>query len=316
MEQALTFWNLLFAALPIFLLIFMGAYFRYKGTLDAHADATLFWLVINVLTPCLIFDSFLGNKALENASNLLIAPILGFSTVLIGMAIAALAAPAIGVKKIMEKRAFLSCVSLYNYGYIPIPIILIFFPKDVLGMLFVFNVGLEIALWTVGYITIVGRTSLVASVKRVCTPPLMAIVFSVIANYTCGGNPLPASLARIVHMAGQGTIPLALLVIGATIFDHAPIVYSQEKWGPVVWGTILRLLVIPATFVAMAYFLPIPDQLKTVLCVQAGMPSAVLPIIFIRKHGGDLQMAISIIVATSLLSLITMPIWLSLTLGR
>jgi malate permease and related proteins len=66
----------------------------------------------------------------------------------------------------------------------------------------------------------------------------------------------------------------------------------------------------------MAFFLPIPDQLKTVLCVQAGMPSAVLPIIFIRKHGGDLQMAISIIVATSLISLITMPLWLSLTLGR
>lgn len=316
MEQELTFWNLFVAALPIFLLMFMGAYFRYKGTLDAHADATLFWLVIHVFTPCLIFDSFLGNKALENASDLLIAPVLGFATVLIGMAIAALIAPAVGVKKIIEKRAFLSCVSLYNYGYIPIPIILLFFPKDVLGMLFVFNVGLELALWTVGYITIVGRTSWQDSLKRICTPPLIAILLAIIVNYTYGCNPLPASFARIVHMTGQGTIPLALLVVGATIFDHAPIVYSQEKWGPVIWGTVLRLLVIPCTFVAMAYFLPIPSQLKTVLCVQAGMPSAVLPIIFIRKHGGDLQMAISIIVATSLISLITMPIWLALTLGR
>jgi malate permease and related proteins len=239
MEQSLTFWNLFLAALPIFLLIFLGAYFRYKGTLDAHADATLFWLVIHVFTPCLIFDSFLGNKALENAANLVIAPILGFLTVLIGMGIAALVLPAFGVREIAEKRAFISCVSLYNYGYIPIPIILMFFSKDVLGMLFVFNVGLEIALWTIGYITIVGRTSLWISLKRVCTPPLIAIVVSVITNYTCGGNPLPVSLTRVIHMAGQGTIPLALLVIGATIFDHAPIVYSQEKWGPVIGGTIL-----------------------------------------------------------------------------
>jgi malate permease and related proteins len=315
MEPSFSFLSLFFAVLPIFLLMFMGAYYRYKGTLDAHADATLFWLVIHVFTPCLILDSFLGNRALENAANLLIAPILGFSTVLIGMAIAAVAAYAIGLTKLAEKRAFLSCVSLYNYGYIPIPIILLFFPKDILGMLFIFNVGLELALWTVVFMTIVGKTSLQDTLKRVCTPPLMAIVFSLGVNCFYDGNPMPASLARIVHMVGQGTIPLALLVIGATIFDHAPIVYSKGGWGPVVCGTVLRIAVIPAVFVAMAYFLPIPGQLKTVLCVQAGMPSAVLPIIFIRRHGGDLQMAIRIIVITSILSLITMPIWLSMTLS-
>ena len=81
-----------------------------------------------------------------------------------------------------------------------------------------------------------------------------------------------------------------------------------------VAGVVLRLLVIPAIFVAMAYLLPIPASLKTVLCVQAGMPSAVLPAVLVRQYGGDLQMAVRIIVATSILCLVTMPAWLSFVL--
>ena len=83
----------------------------------------------------------------------------------------------------------------------------------------------------------------------------------------------------------------------------------------VLAGIILRLLVIPSTFVAMASLLPISGDLKTVLYIQAGMPSAVLPIVLVRQYGGDLQLAIRIIVSTSVLCLLTMPAWLSLVLG-
>ncbi len=128
-DYGLSFWSLFFAVIPIFGIMFLGAYFRYRGTLDAHADSTLFWLVLHVFTPCLIFDSFLGNRALSNAASLLIAPVLGFSTVLIGMVAATFGGALLGLSKLAEKRAFVSCVSLYNYGYIPIPIILLFFPQ-------------------------------------------------------------------------------------------------------------------------------------------------------------------------------------------
>jgi malate permease and related proteins len=312
MEENLTFLNVFCAVVPIFGLIFLGAFFRYRGTLDADADKTIFWLVLHIFTPCLIFDSFLGNKALENAGNLISAPIIGYCTVLIGMAASSYVARCLGLVGVDEKRAFISCVSLYNYGYLPIPIILIFFPKEILGTLFVFNVGLELAMWTVVFMTIVGRTTLLETLKRVCTPPLLAIVLAVITNYFFVGNPLPVSVARLVHMTGQGTIPLALFVIGATIFDHAPIVSTQEGWRPVVWGTLLRLFFIPMTFIALALTFPLPEQLKTILFIQAAMPSAVLPIMFIRTYGGDLQLAIRIIVVTSLVSLITIPIYLSI----
>ena len=315
MTHAPSFFDLFFAILPLFMVGVMGVYFRKHGGMTAHADETIMWLLIHLFTPCLIVDSFLGNKSLENFWEVLIAPVLGFFTVLIGIALARLAGRLLGLDKRGQQGTFTLCVSLYNYGYIPIPIILLFFDKDVLGMLFIYNMGLELALWTLGFMTLTGHSSLWASIKKAINPPLIAIVLSFIVNAFCVTDPLPPSLARIVHMIGQATIPMALLLVGATVYDNFPAAKSLRSPAPVVVGIVLRLLIIPIFFVAMAFWLPISEDLKTVLCVQAGMPSAVLPIILVRQYGGDLQLAIRIIVATSVLCLFTMPAWLSFALG-
>ncbi len=315
MDHSISFFSLFFAVVPLFLLSVLGMYFRKHGGMTTQADETILWLLINLFTPCLIVDSFLGNEALDSMSNLIVAPILGFSTVVIGIVLSSLCAQLIGFEKREQERTFVTCVSLYNYGYIPIPLIMLFFSKQILGMLFVYNVGLELAMWTLGYIALTGKISLLESLKRTITPPLIALLFCLVVNAVWKENPLPFSLARIIHMMGQATIPMALLVVGATVFDHMQSVHGVGVTKPVVAGVLLRLLVIPLTFVAMAFYLPIPEPLKIVLCIQAGMPSAVLPIILVRMYGGDLQLAIQIIVSTSVLCLLTLPAWLSLVLG-
>ncbi len=316
MDVAPSFLNLFFAVIPLFFVGLLGVYFRKHGGMAIHADETILWLLINLFTPCLIVDSFLGNEALDKLSNLIIAPILGFSTVIIGIILSSVCAQFLGFAKREQERTFVACVSLYNYGYIPIPIIMLFFSKEILGMLFVYNVGLEIAMWTLGYIALTGKVSLRGSLKRVFTPPLIAIVISLAVNAWFNENPLPFSLARIIHMIGQATIPMALLLVGATVYDHISSFKNLDAIKPVAAGVLLRLFFIPLIFVAMAFYLPIPESLKVVLCVQAGMPSAVLPIVLVRLYGGDLQLAIRIIVATSVLCLITLPAWLSFALGR
>lgn len=314
MEVPPTFFELFFAIIPLFLVGMMGFYFRKHGGMLVHADETILWLLLNLFTPCLIIDSFLGNKSLDNLRNLIEAPILGFCTVLIGILCTRIAGHFLHLDQKRQQGSFDLSVALYNYGYIPIPIIILFFGKDVLGMLFVYNVGMEISLWTLGFLVLTGHTSFKESLKRSITPPLLAVVLSLIANAYFLENPLPLSLVRVIHMIGQATIPMALLLVGATIFDHFPSIRTLRPLRPVVAGVVLRLLIIPSIFVAMAYLLPIQAQLKTVLCVQAGMPSAVLPIVLIRQYGGDLQLAIRIIVATSVLCLLSMPLWLSLVL--
>jgi predicted permease len=189
---------------------------------------------------------------------------------------------------------------------------MLFFDKEVLGILLLFNAGLDFALWTAGYLMLSAHGSLKDGLKHLINPPLVAIVGAVFLNLLLGENPLPLGVARIIHMIGQATIPVALLLTGAMVFDHAPVVRTVSPLRPILYALGLRLLFLPALFVLLALFLPISNELKIVLCVQAAMPSAVIPIILVRQYGGDVTLAIRIVVATSVVAVFTMPIWLSL----
>src|SRR4051812_31334303 len=78
---------LLAAVAPVFLQIVLGWLIRRIGWLTEEADASLLRVIVNLLYPCLILDTILGNPALEKAGNVLLAPIAGFFTVVLGYAL-------------------------------------------------------------------------------------------------------------------------------------------------------------------------------------------------------------------------------------
>jgi len=305
-----SFFQIFIALIPLFGLAFLGAFFRYRGTMDAKADSTILWLIIHLFTPCLIFDSILGKKALEDLFVLVKAPLVGFSTVIIGLGIAWCGAKLLKLSS-FQARTFIPCVALYNFGYIPIPVISLFFDGDVLGVLFLFNMGFELAMWSIAFWILAGSHGSKSLVRRFFRPPLVALLLAITMNSIFGYNPLPESIMRMIHMMGQATIPLALLFVGTAAFDHGAIVGSRP-WSPMIVAVFLRLLVIPAVFMIFVFFCSLPDALRIVVAVQAGMPAAVLPVVLTQKYQGDIQLAIRIFIVTSILSLLTMPWWLSI----
>ena len=66
--------------LPVFGIIIVGLLIRKLAWLSEEADRSLLQVNINLLFPCLILDSTLGNPALSKASNLILAPLVGVGT--------------------------------------------------------------------------------------------------------------------------------------------------------------------------------------------------------------------------------------------
>jgi predicted permease len=52
-----------------------------------------------------------------------------------------------------------------------------------------------------------------------------------------------------------------------------------------------------------------------VLVVQAAMPAAVFPIVLARHYGGQPLVAVQVVLATTALGLLVIPLWLSLGLA-
>ena len=175
MSEFLTVLN---AVLPIFCLAGAGVALRQLNWLTADADASLLRVTINVLMPCLVFDSILGNEAFAQHGNVWLPPLIGFGTVALGIPLAMLLRGAAGLRDERARRTFTFVVSVYNYGYVPMPLVLSLFPGDAarqtLAVLFVHNLGVEIALWSFGLILLGGAT-LRQSWKKIINPPLLAI---------------------------------------------------------------------------------------------------------------------------------------------
>jgi hypothetical protein len=56
-----------------------------------------------------------------------------------------------------------------------------------------------------------------------------------------------------------------------------------------------------------ARFLPLQQELRQVLVVQAAMPAGLTSIMLARMYGGRPAVAVQIVIATTLLSLLTLP---------
>lgn len=307
---------LLLAVAPVFLTVAAGWGIRRAGWLSAEADTSLLRVVVGLLFPCLILDTILGNRALEHTGNLLLAPAVGFATVVFGYALSYLAAPLVGVRESRHRRTFAFTVGIYNYGYIPVPLIQNLFPHDdqrTSAVLFIHNLGVEVALWTAGILLISGAAPQRAW-RHVLNAPVVTILLACALHFTGAREWLPGFVLDTVHRLGATAIPLGLILTGATFADQMRGLNFKASLPDSLGACLLRLGVLPLLMLALARWLPCPVELRRVILVQAAMPCAVLPVILSKHYGGDPATALRLILVTSAVALLTIPLWLHLGL--
>lgn len=313
-----TFLSLLAAVAPVFLVVGAGWFIRRLRWLTAEADASLLRVVVNLLFPCLILDTILGNRALDQPGNLLLAPAVGFGTVVLGYAVSWFAAPLLGMREPRQRRTFAFTTGIYNYGYIALPLIQKLFDQPsgdsrTSAVLFIHNLGVETALWTLGIMLISG-----ASPRRAWThvfnAPVVTILFALALHFAGAHAWLPGFALEAVHKLGAAAIPLGLILTGATFADQMRDLNFKTNVPASLGACLLRLGVLPLLMLALARWLPCPVELRRVILVQAAMPCAVIPVILAKHYGGDPGTALRIILATSAVGLLTIPLWLQLGL--
>ncbi len=307
------------AAVAVFTVIAVGGTTRLLGWLTAEADQSLLKLIIRVLLPCLIFTVVADNPTLRKPSNLLLPPLVGFGTMalgcLAGWAVARLRPSLTGLADDRSRGTFAACVGIFNYGFVPIPLIKLLFDDQTLGVLFVHNVGTELAIWTFGVILISGRLG-GGAWRQMLNPPSLAIVLALAFNFSGAIGLLPEFVTTAIDMLGRSAVPMSLILVGATIADEltpgGKALGTAASAKVVAWAVLLRLALLPATVLLIASLLPAGPELRRVIAIEAAMPSAVFPIVMARHYGGEPTVALRVVLGTSLLSILTIPMWISL----
>lgn len=295
---------------PIFLVMGAGFGMRKVGVLTAEADRSLTRVVVTLLAPCLALDTVIGNEALTRPANILFPPLLGFLSVGAGVLVARLAVRCFASGGEKSRRTFVFTCSLQNYSYIPLPLCAALFDRGTMGVLFAFFLGVEIAFWSISLWQLTG-SSRQGSWTQVLSPPMVAIVVAFVLNLLGAESWIPASLDTTFHMIGICAVPMALLLSGALIADHWNFDSLREGGKTIVAATIVRIVVVPLLILLTAKFGPFDQALKSVMILEAAMPAAIFPIVVTKAHDGDVPVALRVVLGTSLIGLLTIPLWLA-----
>ena len=303
-----SYWQLLALVAPVFLLFALGALVRRTCHLTVETETAMLRIYVNFFYPALILKSVLGNAALRDPGNLLWPPVAGFVTIVLGFAVGYFAGRALGLQRGAGLRTFAFAVGIYNYGFIPIPLMESLYGREPLGVLLVQNMGCELALWSVGLLVLTGFSGC-EGWRRVLNPPICTLVGAVLVNLC--GLALPVVIMRVVELLGACAVPFGLLLCGVTLdtYVEKPRQLFDVRTTPI--ACLIRLAALPAAFLLLARFAPVSIELKRVLVVQAAMPSGMMPLVLARHYGGRPLVAAQIIVGTTLLGVLVIPWWLS-----
>lgn len=302
MEQSLL---VLSALIPVLALVGIGAGLRTRKVLQPEMEQGLMKLVVNVLLPALTLEKIVGNEALADFGSVATVAGFGFGMTAISFFLAYWAAGLMQMEKGTGKRTFGVTAGIQNYGYMGVPLLIALFESDgALGVLFTHNVGVEIALWTIGVALMSGSSSL--KFRMLLKPPILAVIAGLLLNALGLDWLIEGAPRAILVMLGNCAIPLALLVIGAGLVEL--LVKQKFDWKIAIGAIFTRLAFLPAIMLTIAYFLPLSIELRQVIVVQAAMPAAMFPIVLAKHYNGKPELAVQVVVSTTVACFLTVPI--------
>jgi len=302
-------WDLFILILPVFALIGVGVALRRFQLIEGSAETSLIRLVVFICMPCLAFDTVVGNASLRIPANLFLPPLAGFVTTAVGILVAYGAARLIGLEKGAGLRTFGFSAGVYNYSYIPFPIIGGLWGAQTQGVLLVHNMGVELAIWSVGIVVLTGA-SLRHGWRRVITPMLVVLLTAVAINLGGAAGYIPAFVRSMAHSLGICAIPIGIVMTGANLANYLDQPSKLLHPKIALTASLVRLGVLPLFMIAFARYLPCSGDLKRVIVVQAAMPAGVIPIIIAQYYGGQPLTAVQIVLATTAGGLFTCALWI------
>ena len=227
----------------------------------------------------------------------------GFVFIIVGIGLGYLAGKIIGLKPGNGIRTFALAAGCQNFGFTAVPVVEILWGTSAVALLFVHNLGVEVAIWSVGVMLMSGENGI--PWKRLVNGPIIAVIIGLTLVTLRVDDKVTGPIRTSISMIGTGAFPLAIMITGATIMDLVGT--EKPSWKIVIAACIVRLFAAPAIIILCAKYIPMAVELRQILLVQAAMPAALVPILLARLYGGRPAVAVQVVIGTTVVSIFTLP---------
>ncbi|WP_420644444.1 AEC family transporter [Candidatus Leptofilum sp.] len=278
--------------LPIFVVAGFGfALQRWLGV----EKRPLSTIVLNVLSPCLVFSSLVGSQL--PGDELVSLALFTVLNVLLMGGVAFLSAKVLRLPR-RQTIALMVVTMFVNGGNYGMTLNQLRYGDPGLVRAVVYYTTSTIMLYTIGiFISSMGEMPWKTALRRLLRFPAVYAAVLAIIVYSFQ-IPLPSPLLRGIEVAGAGAIPVMLLVLGMQLADLktiAPLRFALPAVG-------LRLLLGPIAGLLIATLLGLSGLGRSTSIIEASMPPAVFTIILATEFDLEPTAVTSIVLLSTLLS--------------
>ncbi len=292
--------------LMLFIIIAVGFVCGKTKLVKESAAKSLSNIVLYVATPSAILQAFTGvDRTPERNRNLIFVFLL---TLLIHVVMIVLARLLTFEKEDKANRVMQFAVIFSNCGYMSFPL-----QKAILGDEGVFYGAMFVAvfnivLWSYGALLASGDKKSLSIKNILINPTIISVIVSVILYIF--SIKLPSFLSSAVTSLGNLNTPLPMLIIGLNLSTFPLLQMFTDK--RVYLPTALRILILPAISLGLLFVLGIRGIPLIACTVAASAPTAAATVMFATKYDLEATLASKIASLTTILSIITMPIFVML----
>ncbi len=300
----------------LFALIFTGMVLAKIGFLNDTVTLGINKMIVYFAFPCLITYK-LGTMTMTPSllRDFVVVMVLATVSFVIFTVIVRGYFKIRGLTDKMSAPAML-CTTIPNNGFIGYPVALVFLGTN--GLLLMIAHGaiafnLYVYTYAISYLRkskkdayqppmTAGRVMGLV-VKLLINPNIIAVVLGLLIFAL--GISLDNIVGNYLSMIGDMASPLVMIYIGAMIADTDFVATLKT---PLLWeASFVKLIILPAAFFLLTYWLPISDISKAILVLGTAFPAAAIPIMLGQQLDLDTDQAGKVFFLSTLLSMATLP---------
>lgn len=295
----------------IFLLIMVGFFLATKRLLSTVGQKELTSLLLYVFLPCTLIRSFDIDFSADILKTGVKMALFMFAAYILSYFLANMIAKKYKLSNQQRDVHTLSMI-FPNVGFMGYPIIDAIIGPHAIIYAVMSNMGFELFAWTFGINTI-SRNSPVKPKDNIIkfllkTPAIVAILIGMFLFTTPFYIPDP--LLSTVNLLANAMSPTAMIIVGISLANSDLSKIIKNKY--IYFSCAVRLLIIPLLLMCSLKLIGATDMTYYIPMIIISMPAAGYVTMFATKYESDSLLASEIISMSTLLSLITIPIILSI----
>lgn len=292
--------------LILFLLMLIGFACNKAKILNEEANKRISDLVVILVTPCVIIQSFqreFDEKLLFQICVALLISLIVHLAMILAVHIIFRSQPD-------KSRRVLKFASVFsNAGFIALPLQSALLGADGVLMGAAYLVVFNIMLWSYGITLMSGDKTMITPKKLLFSPGIIGVAIGMIVFIF--SIKIPQVISSTVGYMAALNVPLPMIVVGYYLAKTNVLEVFRDIQS--IKCIFVRLIVFPVVTLALLYMCGIRGTMLCAMVIAMSAPVGATTTMFSEKFERDTQLSVKLISLSTLLSIITMPIIVGVT---